>query len=103
MLQSIILLVLTNIVSIGGWLFSIKALRRKANAEATISEADANSKQLDIVKQVVTIYQTLNDDIRNDYENRLKIFKDDIEDLKTQLNELQTLKCYNTSCANRQK
>jgi len=103
MLQSIIALVLTNIVSIGGWLTSIRTSKRSANAAASVTEGDANLKQLDITTQIINIYKGLSEDMKKDYEAKLLLFTDDIASLKAQLLELQNLKCFNTSCINRLK
>jgi len=95
MYQYIIILVISNFVSIGGWLFTIKASKIKSNAESKISEFEATNK-------IIDIYKKLSDDLRRDYERRISEMKIDIEKMRGEIKELSLLKCNKEQCENRQ-
>jgi len=96
MFPAITALIATNIFSLYKWIDTHNSSKRKANAEAEITELSATQK-------IIKIYQDLNVDIRCTYEQKLKDFRSEIDELKTQVSSLIDLKCTKTKCENRQK
>lgn len=96
MFPALTALIATNIFSLYKWIDTHNASKRKANAEAELTELSATQK-------IIKLYQDLSDDIRCTYENKLKDFRVEIDELKAQVSSLIELKCNNTKCENRQK
>ena len=59
-------LIATLITGFGGWFFG----RRKSNAEASIVEADYESKEIDNGGKIVSMYKEAIDDLGNRYEKK---------------------------------
>ena len=83
----IALLSATNITTLVGFFISLRANKRKSNAESKMSEFDATEK-------IIAIYKKLAEDLIANYEKR-------ISDLEADIKELKILKCEKEQCENR--
>jgi len=82
------LLSATNITTLLGFFYTLRASKRKSNAESKISEFDATEK-------IIAIYKKMADDLISNYEKRILILESDIKELKK-------LKCEKETCENRE-
>ena len=101
MFNWLIPLLITNVISIGGWIQTFKANKRKANADASITEQDVDIKKLSATEQIVNIYNKMSTDLREDYERRYANCTQEIKDLTDLVTELKQMKCENKTCPNR--
>jgi len=86
----------TNIISLIVLIQNWRANRRKSTAESKLSEFEATQR-------IIEIYKTMYEDVRTNYEQRLKECFAEIDALKKDLEELKNLKCEKTDCPNREK
>lgn len=86
----------TNIISLIVLIQNWRANRRKSTAESKLSEFEATQR-------IIEIYKTMYDDVRKNYEQRLKECFAEINQLKKDIEELKNLKCENANCPNREK
>ena len=101
MLAWLIPLIISNLISIGGWIQTYKANKRKAIADAAMTETDVDIKKLTATEQIVNIYNKMSTDLREDYERRYANCSQEIKDLTDLVTELKQLKCENKTCPNR--
>jgi len=86
----------TNIISLIVLIQNWRASRRKSTAESKLSEFEATQR-------IIEIYKTMYEDVRTNYEQRLKECFTEIELLKREVNELKKLKCETDPCDNRKQ
>lgn len=85
------LLAVATLVLGTGWLFTYRAYRRKANGEATQSEADGWKAMQDVYQQTIADLQSYIEDIRKD-RNHLREDRDkyrlENEEMREKINKL---------------
>jgi len=84
----------TNLLSLIMLFVNYKSNKRKSNADSKLSEFEATQR-------IIEIYKTMYDDVRTNYETRLKECFEQIELLKDEIKKLKNLKCEITNCKNR--
>ena len=116
---SIITTVLT-IVAGGGWFVYYKANKRKANGEATQTEAEGWKSVQDMYQQMIADMKEYNEGVKADRDNLFKennelrkmmsAISTEMEDLKRtqarqgrQLESMRPLMCGDLKCKNRKK
>lgn len=80
------ILALITLVSTGGWFVAYRAYKRKANGEATQSEADGWKAMQDVYQQTIKDLNTYCEDIRED-RNLLRNENEELRKENTRLRE----------------
>lgn len=103
-----------------GWLFTYRAYRKKANGEATQSEAEGWKAVQDVYQETIEKMKEYNNDVRTDRDNLFKenielrqtisSISSEVEDLKRtqarqgrQLEIMRPFMCGDMKCKNRKK
>ena len=101
MFYALLISLIANASVVSAAIFNHKSNKRKANAEADITEANVNLKELSATEKIIEIYNKLNVDLKNDYDRRLNICISEIKEMKSQMNVMKLNQCAIKDCPNR--
>jgi septal ring factor EnvC (AmiA/AmiB activator) len=87
--------VILNLLLGGGLivLFTMRAQRKKATAEAEAAEANANSSELDNVEKAITIWREMAENLRVELEkrdNEYKAMQEQLSEFKKAVDKMNT-------------
>ena len=98
---NLILSLIFNFIMGSTWIFTYRAFKRKANADADITYTDARLKELSYTKELIDIYNGLSADQREMFNEKIKSMEDKIEIQNKKITDLESKRCLNIECTNR--